>query len=256
MRILALAACLSLLAGCSLDSSGSGATEDLPDDDANVSGDAGVLPDTSLSDSGSVPEDTSVPFDTFVPDTFVPDTFVRDTFVPDTFVPDTFVPDTFVPDTFVPDTFVPDTARPDAGVDAAPPCSEANSGTYYGHCYWLVASGVSWTTARNACAAASTTGHPAHLAVITTVGEWSFVNGLPGGGSYGRWIGLSSTAASSMKSAFKWITSEPFAYDAWMSGHPNGSGGCVVMHSPGFSPPGSWEDVSCSATYLYVCERE
>jgi hypothetical protein len=246
MRVPLIAALL--LSGCSLDSAGNGTF-----DEADAAIDSAQLADTTI---GGADEDTAIT-ETFVADTFVADTFVADTFVPDTFVPDTFVPDTFVPDTFMPDTFVPDTAKPDLGVDAgAPPCTEDNRGVYNGHCYFLVAASADWTGARDKCAGASLTGHPTHLAVITTVGEWSFVNGLPGGGTFGRWIGLSAVSPSSMKSAYTWVNGEAFSYDAWMSTEPNASGRCVVMHSAGFMPPGSWEDVSCSTNYYYVCERE
>jgi hypothetical protein len=162
-------------------------------------------------------------------------------------MPDTFMPDTFKPDTFVADTFMPDTAAP---------CTETNARPYLGHCYWIVPTFSGWGPASTVCTAASTSGHPAHLAVITTMGEWSHVNGLPGGATYGRWIGLSTTAASSSKSSFKWVNAEPFSYDGWQTGHPNSSGTCVVMHSPGFTPPGGWEDVDCSMGYYSVCERD
>lgn len=267
--------------GCSLDAGGSIDGDPVGDSSASdsaSSGDSSIEPrddgtDATSADSGS-PIDTSGDViadsasDTTVIDTGTLDTSTLDSGKLDTGTVDTGTVETGKLDTGTVDTGTIDTGTIDTGtVDTAPPdapdsgvvCTEPNSGIYTanGHCYFVVAGAdLDFASAKAACSAKSGGGRTVHLATVTTAGEWSFVNALPGGGANPRWIGLSAAAPSSSKASFGWITGETSTLDKWMSGAPSSAGPCVEQHSSGFSPPGVWEDVPCDGSLAYVCERE
>ncbi len=152
------------------------------------------------------------------------------------------------PDTGSTDTGSSDTAKPPDGATDAPPgdagsCTEAGAKTFGGHCYFALSGTHTWDAGRTACTAAG-----AHLAVITSPEEETFVEGIASGD---RWIGLSRPAGStSTDASFVWITGETSSFRAWASGEPNGTGLCARIRSSG-----SWGDQTCSNAYTVICER-
>lgn len=128
---------------------------------------------------------------------------------------------------------------PDLGVDTGVPCTEPNSKTYLGHCYFPIAPRP-WLGARDACAAAG-----AHLATITSSGEMAVVGTVSSGE---RWIGLARFEGTTN---FRWLTGEPVGFTYWNTGEPNGSGNCARMLASA-----RWADYSCGTSFTAICERE
>jgi hypothetical protein len=218
-----LAACLS---GCTADFSqfepgvieGDADTGAQIDDsataDSSVDMDTGTEMDSSVVDTGTAPVDTgTMPVDT--------GTMPVDT-----------------------GTMPVDTGTLDMGADAAVPCTEAESKTLAGHCYFPI-NAMKWNNASNNCK-----GKGAHLATITSAAEQTLVESIRSGKD--RWIGLSRPASSpSTEASFVWVTAEAVSYKKWASGEPNGSGECARVQAAG-----GWADQNCNTNYDAICERE
>ena len=139
-------------------------------------------------------------------------------------------------------------------VDTRPPptdtgtCADPGGKIYGGHCYFLISKSMSWTAAKDACAAAAS----AHLVTITSDPEQSFVQTFSPGSD--RWIGLSRPAGSPAtdKTQFKWITGETSSYDNWSGSAPSGAGECARLSTPS----NRWRDSACSTPMIAICERE
>jgi hypothetical protein len=132
------------------------------------------------------------------------------------------------------------------GVDGAgAPCTEPNSGSFGGHCYFPVSPVMTWSTAKTTCESAS-----AHLVTITSSDEQSFVAGVDA--SNPHWIGLSRPDAANPTdpASFSWITGEISSFSAWQAGEPNGDGSCARMSS------GTWDDWTCAGGFFALCERD
>ncbi|MFI5298427.1 MAG: hypothetical protein ACHREM_10035, partial [Polyangiales bacterium] len=142
-----LAAGAAACAGCGLDSSGTGTSSSLNQDST-------VAPDTS-SDDGAIdtPSPPEAGFDVVV------DTMSGSPDVVDTDILDGAVVDSSA------DVWPP---YFDVGVsDGAVPCSEPNSATLGGHCYFQIGA-LDWWAAEAACEATSP---PAHLVAINDIAE-------------------------------------------------------------------------------------
>ncbi|MGZ3418365.1 MAG: C-type lectin domain-containing protein [Polyangiales bacterium] len=143
-----------------------------------------------------------------------------------------------------PDTSKPDTSVTDTGGDGAAACTEAESKTLGGHCYFPI-NAVKWNNASSSCM-----GKGAHLVTITSAAEETLVESIRPGKD--RWIGLSRPAGSpSTEASFVWVTAEAVSYKKWASGEPNGSGECVRLRASN-----DWGDQGCNTNLDAICERE
>lgn len=112
-------------------------------------------------------------------------------------------------------------------------------------CYWRSSSTLSWTAAEDDCVAMG-----GHLVEITSQSEDDFVQSLGGGGTH---IGLNDIDTEGVH---VWISSGNLAsgtFTNWNGGEPSNSGGgedCVEI-----SGLGKWNDLPCSLSRAYVCER-
>jgi hypothetical protein len=180
--------------------------------DSSVDMDTGVDMDSSVVDTGTAPVDTgTMPVDT---------------------------------GTAPVDTGTVDTGTPDMGTDTGVTCTEAESKTLAGHCYFPI-NAMKWNNASNNCK-----GKGAHLATITSAAEETLVESIRAGKD--RWIGLSRPPGSpSTEASFVWVTAEAVSFKSWASGEPNGSGECARILAAG-----SWADQNCNTSYDAICERE
>jgi hypothetical protein len=148
----------------------------------------------------------------------------------------------------------------DAGSDAAPatlPCTESGAVQSGGHCYFALATPVSWDDAKAACAAKS-----AHLATFTSANEAALANAVDQTDE--RWIGLRRPDGSPTgDSSFTWVTNEPrngFAnWDADKKEPDNGCPTCTngqPAECARVLTNGQWADDSCAATHPALCERD
>jgi hypothetical protein len=143
------------------------------------------------------------------------------------------------PDTFTPLAVrLPVSTTPDA--DAPIDCAEPGAIVAGDHCYFSPDGAFDWYGARDACIA-----HRAHLVTIVDATELALMTTLATGD---RWMGLRKAGDAGV---FAWITGEPFAFDAFAPGEPNGTGSCGKT-----SPTGEWRDYSCLEALPAICERE
>jgi hypothetical protein len=152
---------------------------------------------------------------------------------------DTAVADTAVAETAVPDTAVAETATDSGG------CTEAESKTLAGHCYFPIKTNFTYDAAQAACVAKG-----AHLATVTSDAEQTLVATIDAAAE--RWIGLKGTGPT--KAGFAWVTGETSTYDAWATGEPNVTGeACARIKVPDHK----WYDTTCTtATFHALCERD
>ena len=92
-----------------------------------------------------------------------------------------------------------------SGIPAA-----SKEGKFNGSAYRYYSEPVTWYVAKRFCEEQG-----GHLVTITSAEENEFVSGLCDGAP--AWIGASSNS----ERAWKWVTGEPFAYDAFGEGEPN-----------------------------------
>jgi hypothetical protein len=223
---LALVCLFSSLAACTADFA--------QFEPGTVGGDA--LVETS-SDVDSAVEDSSVVDTGDMVDTGTPPT---DTGV----APDTTVVDTGTPDTGKADTGVVLDTGVDTGADTAVPCTEPESKTLAGHCYFPI-NPIKWNPASSSCTAKG-----AHLVTITSAAEETLVESIRPGKD--RWIGLSRPASSpSTEASFVWVTGEAVSFKKWAGGEPNGSGECARVRASN-----DWGDQGCNTNLDAICERE
>ncbi|MBI2392131.1 MAG: C-type lectin domain-containing protein [Deltaproteobacteria bacterium] len=238
LSALVLAACVAACGGASVAACGGASNASVFDQPQGESDTGSGSGDASGDDSGGTPvEDGTAPVDSSTP-SVDSGTVATDSGTPSvdsgTVVIDS---GTVVIDS---GTVVIDSGTvPDLGVDTGVPCTEPNSKTYLGHCYFPIGPRA-WNNARDACVAAG-----AHLATVTSSGEMAVV-GTVGTGE--RWIGLARFGGAS---TFTWLTGEPVSFTYWNAGEPNGSGACARMLAGG-----RWADYSCSTSFTAICERE
>ena len=119
--------------------------------------------------------------------------------------------------------------------------------TFNGSVYRYYSEPVTWYVAKRFCEE-----HGGHLVTITSAEENQFVSDLCGDAQI--WIGASS---SSPERVWKWVTDEPFAYDAFGDGEPNNASGnteggenYVESHN------GRWNDNAGIEKQPFVLETE
>ena len=155
----------------------------------------------------------------------------------------------------------------DGYLDPGEECDDANATNGDGceNCVVVCVYGYKWTN--NHCYAESTAALPwdqanaecqgvgGHLASVTSAQEGDFIwnNVMDGANSTNaRWLGGTDQA---MEGTWVWTTGEPFTYTNWNAGEPNNSGGaenCLEY----YYNINAWNDDSCSATRIHVCEWE
>lgn len=153
--------------------------------------------------------------------------------------------DTAVADTSVADTTVADSVVAETATDGAVDCSEPESKTLGGHCYFPIKTNFAYDAAQAACVAKG-----AHLATVTSDAEQTLVATIDAAAE--RWIGLKGTGPT--KAGFAWVTGETSTFDAWASGEPNVTGeACARIKVPDHK----WYDTTCTtATFHALCERD
>lgn len=119
----------------------------------------------------------------------------------------------------------------------------------YNQGYIFIPTPVSWSQARDACAAM---GPGTHLASISNTGEQAAIEkylGVP----VNAWIGLNDIAE---EWTFNWIDGTPLNYTNWSSAQPDNAGGnedCVHIYVNA-SQPFKWNDNVCDVRMGYLCE--
>ncbi|XP_035697865.1 C-type lectin 1-like [Branchiostoma floridae] len=134
---------------------------------------------------------------------------------------------------------------------------------YNNHCYKLMTTTVSWSTARSRCRQ-----HGAMLTSINGQGENNFVKNLISGYPYGKrnvkpiiWMGLQKGA-----SGWKWTDGSKFDYSNWAPGEPGKRKdmNCAIVYSKDYRhlwiftkklDLGEWDDFKCRVPCAYVCEK-
>ncbi len=114
-----------------------------------------------------------------------------------------------------------------------------------GHSYQRFDTGMSWTSAKTACANLG-----GHLATITSQAEndWIWTN-LGASGSI--WLGGTDSA---VEGTWTWITGEPWNYSNWGSGQPDNSRGDQNYLDFWDGALGKWDDDRDSTSHSFVCE--
>jgi len=90
-----------------------------------------------------------------------------------------------------------------------------------GHYYLIITSTVSWVEAVNA-AQIPFNGMTGYLATVTTTQESQFITSLLGSDVRNAHLGGTDEGT---EGTWRWITGEPFGFNAWYSGEPNNSDG-------------------------------
>lgn len=113
-----------------------------------------------------------------------------------------------------------------------------------GHWYRLSSDVCGWSEARNRAERAG-----GHLATITSAAENAFIVGL--GGSR-TWIGAYQEPGACEPGCFSWVTGEPWGYERWMAGQPDGFAGSenyVEIRSNT-----QWNDLNANWQFAYFVE--
>ena len=116
-----------------------------------------------------------------------------------------------------------------------------------GHAYALSEGEVTWSEARAACESQG-----GHLATLTSVAEQALVSDAFGGTR--AWLGGTDELR---EGDWRWITGEPWQFEAWNDEEPNDSGAGEDYLQ--FDGGGNWNDDGLpkrDRTYPYICEWE
>nr|XP_029541282.1 CD209 antigen-like isoform X1 [Oncorhynchus nerka] len=133
------------------------------------------------------------------------------------------------------------------GIPAGRPCPEGwkTSGS---SCYYTTTVIKTWEESRKDC-----NERGAHLVIINSREEQTFINGLYGPGNE-TWIGLTNVDT---EGTWKWVDDTPLTTAYWKTGKPSSSLGadqdCVAFfhHS---SNPGEWNNEECHKSTNWICE--
>lgn len=128
---------------------------------------------------------------------------------------------------------------------------------YNGSCYNLDTATKTWDNALTACKAHTTTGSW-NLVSIADQAENDFVESLNGDSH--TWIGIEQ-GDNATENQWRWTSGQPSGvwmestgtgmYDNFASGEPDGSDDCTRMNA---NEAGTWDAVSCSSSYNWLCE--
>jgi hypothetical protein len=129
------------------------------------------------------------------------------------------------------------------------------------HCYWPRSTSQTWSEAQQSC-----TLQNGHLATILSAEENAFVVSVAQFSSSfnDTWIGATDGKAGGDKNGpgtYKWVTNEPWSYNSWDLGQPDGfcdpcSMGqtCTCDHRAVLSSDGTWNDRWQDNMRSSVCE--
>jgi hypothetical protein len=138
-----------------------------------------------------------------------------------------------------------------------PPLCPSGATAFDGRCYALTSSGTH-SAVRTACAALGTGWR---VVTVESAAENEFVRTLKGA-SATAWIGARDNVS---EGRWEWNTGQVFwtggltgapvagLYTNFAAGEPNDSGGADCLRMP---PDGTWMDLSCSSSFIGVCERD
>jgi hypothetical protein len=127
-----------------------------------------------------------------------------------------------------------------------PSCPTGYAGAI-GSCYKTVTNPLNWQQAEAACEADTFMGIAAHMAVVGSVDERTYLDAQMSG-SY--WIGLSDHDA---EGTFRWVTGAALTFVDWTGAEPNNdfnTEDCGEYREV----TDRWNDRTCTATQGYVCE--
>ena len=144
-----------------------------------------------------------------------------------------------------PDDAPPASVDADPGIDSPPMQACLTDSSYVttastDHRYKYISQDIDYDTAIDRCAADG-----AHLAVIDSIDENTYVRGLGGGD---LWIGFNDLA---QENTFRWLTRASSSFTRWSGGEPNDSGVEDCTYLP---PNAMWNDTSCGDLKRAVCE--
>ncbi|XP_029548765.1 uncharacterized protein LOC115150032 isoform X1 [Salmo trutta] len=133
------------------------------------------------------------------------------------------------------------------GTPAGRPCPEGWK-TSLSSCYYTTTMIKTWEESRKDC-----NERGAHLVIINSTEEQTFINGLYGPGNE-TWIGLTNVDT---EGTWKWVDGTPLTTAYWKTGKPSSYLGanqdCVeFFHSS--SDPGEWNDEECHKPNNWICE--
>ncbi|XP_026118117.1 C-type lectin domain family 4 member E-like [Carassius auratus] len=106
--------------------------------------------------------------------------------------------------------------------------------------------GKNWSESRQYCR-----DRGADLVIINTEEKQRFISSFA---TESVWIGLSDTEDEGI---MKWVDNSPLKQGFWDENEPNDLGGtedCVVLN-PGRPIMNNWNDLSCSYTIHFICEK-
>jgi hypothetical protein len=132
------------------------------------------------------------------------------------------------------------------GLDGEPLGEEASAIWYEGHDYIFYMTPKTWQEAKSICARGGR-----HLASPSRGAENNFVKAQVvqhGGGTW--WIGYTDQVQENF---WKWEGGSPVLEVQWASGEPNNwnNEDCATIDGSGL-----WNDLACTATRNFVCERD
>ncbi|XP_071192913.1 uncharacterized protein [Salvelinus alpinus] len=133
------------------------------------------------------------------------------------------------------------------GTPAGRPCPEGWK-TSVSSCYYTTTGIKTWEESREDC-----NERGAHLVIINSREEQTFINGLYGPGNE-TWIGLMNVDT---EGTWKWVDGTPLTTAYWRTGKPSSYLGanqdCVEFFHRS-SDPGEWNDEECHKSNNWICE--
>ena len=117
---------------------------------------------------------------------------------------------------------------------------------YGGHTFKYFDTAVTWAEAKTACETRS-----GHLATSTSEEKNTFLTTIT---TETLWLGATDEVTEGV---WKWVTGEAWSYTKWASGEPNnsdGSDGVEHYLLMGHQSIGTWNDVTLTSSFGYICE--
>jgi hypothetical protein len=152
----------------------------------------------------------------------------------------------------------------ETGVDCGGSCAPCGGGCaagqseFGGHCYQVITTAQTFDGALSAC---QSRGSGWTLAVITSLSENSFVQGLLGGADH--WLGGTDRA---VEGSWVWQSGAEFwsggstggpvagSFTNFLGGEPNNAGGTGAADCLRMIGTGQWRDAGCDSVFRAVCE--
>ena len=145
-------------------------------------------------------------------------------------------------------TPAPTTSTTTVSTTQSPNCDVGWS-HHQGKCYKVMTDNLSWEDARKSCSCTQS----AELASITTAEEQAVAKSMI---TENTWIGATDVET---EDTFVWSDGTTFVksdYTSfWSSGQPNNAGDTSNQDCVSLKSDGLWDDVACSTTRQYLCEK-